>query len=328
MGTSTRQVLREKIARRDGLIVVGAFNAMSARIVADQGFEAVYLTGAGLTNMHYGVPDLGVIGLRDVADATMRVRDAVENLPLIVDMDTGFGNAVNVWHSVRALERAGADAVQIEDQVFPKRCGHFAGKAVAPLPDMLDKIRAATDARTNADFQIIARTDARAVDGFEAAIERAQRFAEAGADVLFVEAMTSLDEIRQIPGLLKQPVLINIVVGGKTPVLNARELGDMGYSLVLYANAALQGAVLGMQKALSALKREGRLDEDPALLAPFSERQRLVNKPWYDALEQRYAGPCSSVALLPRRTDVLLVRRVLRTCSRAGRGCMHRSGRV
>jgi len=291
MGTSTQQVLREKIARRDGLIVAGAFNAMSARIVADQGFEVVYLTGAGLTNMHYGVPDLGVIGLRDVADATMRVRDAVENLPLIVDMDTGFGNAVNVWHSVRALERAGADAVQIEDQVFPKRCGHFAGKAVAPLPVMLDKIRAATDARTNADFQIIARTDARAVEGFEAAIERAQRFAEAGADVLFVEAMTSLDEIRQIPGLLKQPLLINIVVGGKTPTLSARELGAMGYSLVLYANAALQGAVLGMQKALSALKREGKLDEDPALLAPFSERQRLVNKPWYDALEQRYAEP-------------------------------------
>ncbi|MGB3289686.1 MAG: oxaloacetate decarboxylase [Burkholderiaceae bacterium] len=289
MGKSTKQTLREKVARRNGLIVAGAFNAMSARVVADQGFEAVYLTGAGLTNMHYGAPDLGIIGLRDVADATMRIREAVEDLPLIVDIDTGFGNAVNAWHTVRALERAGADAVQIEDQVFPKRCGHFAGKAVAPLPEMLDKIRAATDARTDPDFQIIARTDARAVEGFEGAIERAQKFAEAGADILFVEAMTTLDEIRQIPKLLEKPLLINIVVGGKTPAMTAQELGDMGYSLVLYANAALQGAVLGMQKALSTLKRDGKLDEDPALLAPFNERQRLVNKSLYDELEQRYA---------------------------------------
>ncbi|GAB1576614.1 oxaloacetate decarboxylase [Bordetella petrii] len=289
MGQSTKQVLREKVARRNGLIVAGAFNAMSARVVADQGFEAVYLTGAGLTNMHYGAPDLGIIGLRDVADAAMRIREAVEDLPLIVDIDTGFGNAVNAWHTVRALERAGADAVQIEDQVFPKRCGHFAGKAVAPLSEMLDKIRAATDARKDPDFQIIARTDARAVEGFEGAIERARKFAEAGADILFVEAMTSLEEIRKIPELLKEPLLINIVVGGKTPTLTAQELGNMGYSLVLYANAALQGAVLGMQQALSALKRDGKLDEDPALLAPFNERQRLVNKPLYDELEQRYA---------------------------------------
>src|SRR5690606_2580381 len=289
MGQSTKQILREKVARRNGLIVAGAFNAMSAKVVADQGFEAVYLTGAGLTNMHYGVPDLGIIGLRDVADATLRIREAVPDLPLIVDIDTGFGNAVNAWHTVRAVERAGADAVQIEDQVFPKRCGHFAGKAVAPLSEMLDKIRAATDARTDPDFQIIARTDARAVEGFDAAIDRARQFAEAGADILFVEAMTSLDEIRQIPQLLKHPLLINIVVGGKTPTLTARELGDMGYSLVLYANAALQGAVLGMQNALSTLKRDGKLDEDPALLAPFNERQRLVDTPLTDELEKRYA---------------------------------------
>lgn len=289
MGKTTKQVLREKVARRDGLIVAGAFNAMSAKVVADQGFEAVYLTGAGLTNMHYGAPDLGIIGLRDVADATMRIREAVEGLPLIVDIDTGFGNAVNAWHTVRKLERAGADAVQIEDQVFPKRCGHFAGKSVAPLGEMLDKVRAATDARQDENFQIIARTDARAVEGFDAAIERAQKFAEAGADILFIEAMTTLEEIQKIPQLLKQPLLINIVVGGKTPTLTAQELGGMGYSLVLYANAALQSAVAGMQKALSTLKRDGKLDEDPALLAPFNERQRLVNKQLYDELEQRYA---------------------------------------
>ncbi|WP_019938691.1 oxaloacetate decarboxylase [Bordetella sp. FB-8] len=288
MSKSTKKALREQVARRNGMIVAGAFNAMSAKVVADQGFEAVYLTGAGLTNMHYGVPDLGIIGLRDVADATSRIRDAVD-LPLIVDADTGFGNAVNVWHTVRTLERAGADAIQLEDQVFPKRCGHFAGKAVAPLAEMLDKIRAAADARRDADFQIIARTDARAVEGFEGAIERAARFAEAGADILFVEAMTTAEEIREIPKRLSHPLLINIVVGGKTPTLTAEELGKQGYSLVLYANAALQGAVLGMQKALSTLRRDGKLDEDPGLLAPFNERQRLVSKDLYDELEQRYA---------------------------------------
>lgn len=287
MSNSTKRVLRERVAQRNGMLVAGAFNAMSARIVADQGFEAVYLTGAGLTNMHYGAPDLGIIGLRDVADATSRIRDAVE-LPLIVDADTGFGNAVNVWHTVRVLERAGADAIQLEDQVFPKRCGHFAGKSVAPLSEMVSKIKAAADARRDEDFLIIARTDARAVEGFDAAIERARRFAEAGADILFVEAIVDQDEVGKLPQLLSQPLLVNIVVGSKTPPMPAAQLGRLGYSVVLYANATLQGAVLGMQRALGALRRDGKLDEDPALLAPFLERQRLVGKPLYDELEERY----------------------------------------
>ncbi|KDB66834.1 isocitrate lyase/PEP mutase family protein [Bordetella bronchiseptica] len=287
MSNSTKRVLRERVAQRNGMLVAGAFNAMSARIVADQGFEAVYLTGAGLTNMHYGAPDLGIIGLRDVADATSRIRDAVE-LPLIVDADTGFGNAVNVWHTVRVLERAGADAIQLEDQVFPKRCGHFAGKSVAPLSEMVSKIKAAADARRDEDFLIIARTDARAVEGFDAAIERARRFAEAGADILFVEAIVDQDEVGKLPQLLSQPLLVNIVVGGKTPPMPAAQLGRLGYSVVLYANATLQGAVLGMQRALGALRRDGKLDEDPALLAPFLERQRLVGKPLYDELAERY----------------------------------------
>lgn len=287
MSNSTKRVLRERVAQRNGMLVAGAFNAMSARIVADQGFEAVYLTGAGLTNMHYGAPDLGIIGLRDVADATSRIRDAVE-LPLIVDADTGFGNAVNVWHTVRVLERAGADAIQLEDQMFPKRCGHFAGKSVAPLSEMVSKIKAAADARRDEDFLIIARTDARAVEGFDAAIERARRFAEAGADILFVEAIVDQDEVGKLPQLLSQPLLVNIVVGGKTPPMPAAQLGRLGYSVVLYANATLQGAVLGMQRALGALRRDGKLDEDPALLAPFLERQRLVGKPLYDELEERY----------------------------------------
>ena len=261
---------------------------MSARIAVDQGFKAVYLTGAGFTNMHYALPDLAMMGLRDIADCTARIREAVD-VPLIVDGDTGFGNAVNVWNTVRALESAGADAIQLEDQTFPKRCGHFAGKDVAPLDEMLAKIRAAADARRDDGFLIIARTDACASQGFDAAIERAGRFAEAGADILFVEAVESVDEIRRLPRLLDKPLLINIVIGGKTPTLDAKALGELGYSLVLYANAALQGAVAGMQRALGALSRDGRLDEDPAVVAPFKERQRLVNKPLFDELEARYA---------------------------------------
>ncbi|MBV6303947.1 isocitrate lyase/phosphoenolpyruvate mutase family protein [Candidimonas humi] len=289
MSKTSKQTLRDRVNQRNGLIVPGAFNALSAKVVADQGFEAVYLTGAGLTNMYYGIPDLAFIGLRDVAEHTARIRDAVD-IPLIVDGDTGFGNAVNVFHTVKTLERAGADAIQIEDQTFPKRCGHFSGKEVAPLPEMLGKIRAAADARVDENFLIIARTDSRAVLGFEAAIDRARQFAEAGADILFVEATESLEEVRQVPKLLEQPQLINIVVGGKTPALTADELGGLGYGLVLYANAALQSAVTGMQRALGVLKRDGKLDEDPELVAPFRERQRLVSKAVYDDLEKRYAS--------------------------------------
>jgi len=223
-----------------------------------------------------------------VVEHTAAIRDAVE-IPLIVDIDTGFGNALNVRHTMRALERAGADAVQIEDQTFPKRCGHFSGKDVVSTEDMLSKIKAAVDARVDPDFQIIARTDARATQGFEAAIERANRFAEAGADVLFVEATESADEVRRLPKVLDRPQLMNIVIGGKTPALDQAELAQLGFGIVLYANAALQGAALGMQRSLIHLKKHGRLDEDATVVVPFAERQRMVNKPFYDALEKKYA---------------------------------------
>jgi len=284
-----RKQFRQRVEKRNGLVVPGAFNALSARVIADQGYEAAYLTGAGLTNMYYGAPDLGIIGLRDVAECTARMREVID-LPLIVDGDTGFGNAVNVWHTVRTLEAAGADAIQLEDQTFPKRCGHFAGKDVAPLPEMLAKIRAAADARRDNNFLIIARTDSRATLGFDAAIDRANQFSEAGADILFVEAVESLEEVRQLPKLFDKPQLINIVIGGKTPALDASELGQMGFGIILYANAALQGAVLGMQRALGSLKQNGRLEENSGLVAPFLERQRLVNKPLYDELEKRYVS--------------------------------------
>jgi 2-methylisocitrate lyase-like PEP mutase family enzyme len=274
-----KQQLKDLADARRGVIVPGAFNAMSARLVADLGFEAIYVTGAGVTNMWFGMPDQGFMGLTDIADHTARIRDAVE-VPLLVDADTGFGNAVNTYHAVRTLERAGADCIQ--------RCGHFNGKDVISTPEMLGKIKAAVDARRDSGTLIMARTDAAAVHGFEAAIERAQQFQEAGADILFVEAVTQADEVRALPQRLQAPQLMNMVIGGKTPIFNADELGQLGFGFVLYANAALQGALAGMNKCLTLLRDEHKLDEDPAIVAPFLERQRLVNKDFWDGLEKKY----------------------------------------
>ncbi|MET3493556.1 isocitrate lyase/PEP mutase family protein [Variovorax boronicumulans] len=286
---SPKKALRRLAEARRGALVPGAFNAMSARIVEDLGFEAIYITGAGVTNMYLGLPDQAFMGLHEIAEHTARIRDAV-SLPLLVDADTGFGNALNVRHTVRMLERAGADCIQLEDQVSPKRCGHFAGKAVIDTGEMLGKIKAAVDARQDSDLLIMARTDAAAVHGFEAAIERAHKFSEAGADILFVEAVTQADEVRALPRRLGKPQLMNMVIGGKTPTFGAEELGQLGYGFVLYANAALQGAVAGMQRALTVLRDTRRLDEDPQLVAPFAERQRLVGKPLLDELERKYAN--------------------------------------
>lgn len=284
---NTKQQLRRLVEARRGALVPGAFNALSARVVEDLGFEALYITGAGVTNMWFGLPDQGFMGLAEIADHTARIRDAVR-LPLIVDADTGFGNALNVHHTVRVLERAGADCIQLEDQLAPKRCGHFSGKDVVSIEEAVGKIKAAVDARRDPDLLILARTDAAATHGFEAAVERAQRFAEAGADILFVEAVTSADEIRALPQRLPRPQLMNMVIGGKTPIFNADQLAGLGYGIVLYANAALQGALAGMQKALTALREDKEVREDGGLVAPFAERQRLVGKPAWDALEKRY----------------------------------------
>ena len=284
---SPRKKLKELVQARRGVIVPGAFNALSAKVIEDLGFEAIYVTGAGVTNMWFGMPDQGFMGLADIADHTARIRDAV-NVPLLVDADTGFGNALNVIHTVRTLERAGADCIQLEDQVAPKRCGHFSGKEVISTEEAVNKIKAAVDARRDADLMIMARTDAAATLGFEAAVERAQKFAEAGADILFVEAVTQADEVRALPQRLPQPQLMNMVIGGRTPIFNAQQLGELGYGIVLYANAALQGAVVGMQKALTVLRDEKEVQEASGLVTPFAERQRLVGKPEWDALEKRY----------------------------------------
>ena len=287
MYSQPKQQLKALVNARRGVLVPGAFNALSARVIEDLGFEAIYVTGAGVTNMWFGLPDQGFMGLHEIAEHTARIRDAVQ-LPLIVDAGTGFGNALNVRHAVRVLERAGADCIQLEDQVAPKRCGHFSGKEVISTAEAIAKIKAAVDARHDDNLLILARTDACAVHGFEAALERAQLFSEAGADILFVEAVTTEAEIRSLPQRLAAPQLMNMVIGGKTPIFGTEELGALGYGLVLYANAALQGAVAGMQKALGVLRDTRRLDEDPALVVPFAERQRLVRKPAMDVLDQRY----------------------------------------
>ncbi|WP_327751849.1 isocitrate lyase/phosphoenolpyruvate mutase family protein [Sphingobium sp. SJ10-10] len=277
--------LRDIASRRKAVLAPGAANALFARIVEDLGFECVYVTGAGIANMALGAPDIGLTTLDDIAGTVSRMADAV-SLPLIVDADTGFGNAVNTFRTMKVLERAGASAIQLEDQLFPKRCGHFNGKGVIPLGEMLPKIRAAADARTR-DTLIIARTDALAVEGIDAALERAETFVEAGADITFIEAPRDAAQMRRIAAL-PVPQIANIVHGGKTPPLPQSELADMGFGLVLYANAALQAAVRASATVLGSLKATGSLDAVHDLLASFEERQAAVAKHHWDALEQRF----------------------------------------
>jgi len=269
------------------LLLPGVANALAARIVADQGFTAAYVTGAGIANTFLGVPDIGLVTVTELAQHVAAIRAAFPG-PLVVDADTGFGNPLNMVRTVELLERAGADALQIEDQVFPKRCGHFAGKEVIPAAEMVAKVKAAVDTRRDRDLLIIARTDAIAPEGFEAAIERAAAYHDAGADVTFVEAPTTMEQIADIPRRLPWPQLANIVLGGRTPELPNEKLKELGYAGVIYANVALQAAVKGMQAALGELRRKGHMGEAIGMVADFAERQRLVQKDDYDALERKY----------------------------------------
>jgi 2-methylisocitrate lyase-like PEP mutase family enzyme len=284
---SVRRDFRTLLAPGAAVVLPGVSNALAARVVADLGFSAAYVTGAGIANTFLGIPDNGLVTLTELADHVAAIRGVFPG-PLMVDADTGFGNAANVVRTVRLLERAGADAIQIEDQVFPKRCGHFDGKAVIPQAEMVAKIKAAVDARSDPDLLIVARTDAIATHGFQAAIERASAYREAGADVGFVEAPRTLEEIAAIPRLLPWPQIINIVLGGRTPELPNEKLRELGFAAVLYANVALQSALRGMQAALSVLRKDGRMGEASRLAVDFAERQRLVGKAEFDALERKY----------------------------------------
>jgi 2-methylisocitrate lyase-like PEP mutase family enzyme len=286
MADSTRKQFRAMLKPGAALILPGVANALAARVVADCGFGAAYVTGAGIANTFLGIPDNGLVTVTELIDHVVAIRDAFPG-PLMVDADTGFGNALNMRRTIQLLERGGADAIQIEDQVFPKRCGHFEGKEVIPAAEMTAKIKAAVDARTDPDLLIVARTDAIAVEGFSAAMDRAAAFREAGADVGFVEAPTDNEQIAAI-GKLPWPQLVNIVIGGKTPERSNEELKQLGFAGVLYANTALQAAVLGMQRALSHLKANGRIGDAEGLLATFAERQRLVDIQAFQDMERKY----------------------------------------
>ncbi len=285
MRSTTR--FKHLLSQKRALTLPGAANAMFARVVEDLGFEACYVSGAGIANMHLGAPDIGLTTLTEIANAVSAISDAIR-LPLMVDGDTGFGNAVNMHRTIKVLERAGAAAIQIEDQVFPKKCGHFNGKEVIPCAEMVAKIKAAVDARTDADFQIIARTDARAIEGIDKAIERAHAFIEAGADATFVEAPLDFDEMARIARELPVPQIANIVFGGRTPDPGRTRLAEMGFGGVLYANASLQAALRAAYQVLGSLKEHGSLDLVADQLASFEERQRVVDKPQWDAMEARY----------------------------------------
>lgn len=286
--------LKAIFAARKGAILPGAANALTARIIEDLDFPAVYLTGAGVANTYLGAPDIGLVSLKELVDHVWTVRDAVD-IPMLVDGDTGFGNAVNVVRVVQQLEKAGASGVQLEDQEFPKRCGHFAGKDVIGTDEMVQKIKAAVDSRIDGDFMIVARTDARAVLGMDEAMDRAHRFIEAGADVTFVEAPVSAEELERIARELSVPQIANMVFGGKTPLLGQEKLEKLGYGGVLYANAALQAAVFAVRDVLGVLRKTGSLDSVADRVASFGERQRLVKKDKYDELERLYtAGNAAS----------------------------------
>jgi 2-methylisocitrate lyase-like PEP mutase family enzyme len=282
---STR--LRALVASGQLLVVPGAANALAARVIEDVGFEAVYVTGAGMANSFLGVPDIGLLSLPEVVAHVAAIREAVD-LPLIVDADTGFGNAVNVWHTVRRLERAGADAIQLEDQTFPKRCGHFEGKSVIAAGEMVQKIHAAVDARRDPDLLIIARTDAAAVHSIDAACERGNAYREAGADIIFIEGPQSEREIERIATSIAAPKLLNVVEGGVTPALPHARLQDLGFAIVLYANLALLAGIRGMQDALRHLRTDGDAAIRPPL-ATWAGRQNLVRKPAFDELGRRFA---------------------------------------
>ena len=290
MTSSLSALLRGRVlAGTRPLLLPGAPDALTARMLEDLGAEAVYISGAGITNAFLGMPDVGLLTLTELVTQVSAIRDAVD-LPLVVDADTGFGNAVNVRRTIRALERAGASAVQIEDQVMPKRCGHFVGKLVVTPEEMLQKIYSATDSRNDKDLLIIARTDARAEHGLAEACDRASAYLAAGADVAFIEAPQSVAELREIPKLVPGPHVINMVEGGKTPILPLADLAELGFSIVLYANAVLRGGLLGMRRVAQHLLGTGDTLDVLDQMVSWDERQALVRKHVLDELQDGYAA--------------------------------------
>lgn len=282
-----RQTLKKLLQREKLLVAPGCFDGLSARLVEEAGFEAAYLSG-GAVARSMGIPDIGLVTMSESIERAGQVVSAI-GIPIIADADTGYGNAVNLVRTVREFERIGVAAIHIEDQITPKRCGHLDGKEVIPLAEMEMKLDAALKTRTDSDFCIIARTDARGVHGFDDAIQRARAFAKLGVDAIFVEAPQSEEELAEIPRRLPDiPLLVNVFKGGKTPMLPMERLEKMGYRIAIYPSETQRAAIHAMRNALATLKREGTTESIDATLTTFKERDRVVGLDDWQKIERRF----------------------------------------
>jgi 2-methylisocitrate lyase-like PEP mutase family enzyme len=289
MTDAMKPSLRSRLAGGDIIVAPGIYDALTASLAASAGFEALYLSGASIAYTKLGRPDIGLVSMTEVADTLAHVCERVAT-PVIVDADTGYGNALNVQRTVRLFERAGAAAIQLEDQTFPKRCGHLADKGVIPSIEMAGKIRAAVDARRSEETLIVARTDAVAVEGFTAAIDRAQAYAEAGADLLFVEAPRTRDQLGAVTKALgnRAPLMANMVEGGQTPLLPASELSALGFRLVIFPGAVARALAFAAREFYGALKRDGTSQSFRDRMLDFQEINDLVGTPDMLELGRRY----------------------------------------
>ena len=282
--------LRELLAQPQILVAPGAHDALSAKIVAKAGFDAVYFTGYGQAASHLGGPD---VGLMTMTEMVMRARNfaAAVDVPVIADGDTGFGNVINVMRTVQEYEAAGVAAIQLEDQVAPKKCGHMTGRQVVPLEEMVGKIKAAVSARKDPDFVIIARTDARTNLGIEEALRRGKAFAEAGADVLFIESPESLEEMKLITSSFNIPVLANMVEGGRTPLMTAQELQELGYGLVIFPTSSTYITAQAVTRVMQELKTTGTTKAMLGEMIPFQQFNELVGLPAVREIEDKFLLP-------------------------------------
>jgi len=283
---TARQAMRQLVARSGYTMVPGAYDTLTARLVEQAGFAAVYLTGGGYSRAN-GYPDMGLLTLGENVRFIGLTVEAVR-IPVIADADTGYGNAINVIRTVREYEKAGVAAFHLEDQVSPKKCGHYDGKEVITCAEMVGKIKAAVDTRQDPDMLIIARSDARAIEGLDAAIERVNAYLEAGADVGFVEAPQSVDELRAVGRRVAGPALVNVFEGGKTPMLAASELEAMGFRLGIYPSQTHRAAIRAAQRVLAAMREDGDTRRVEGDLATFQEREAAVGTADWQALERRY----------------------------------------
>ena len=281
--------LRELLARPEPLLAPGAFDGLSARLIEEAGFDCVYMTGFGAAASVLGRPDVGLLTMTEMVEHARQIAQAVGPLPVIADADTGYGNPISVIRTVQQYELAGVAAIHIEDQVAPKKCGHMAGKEVIPKEDMVNKIRAAVDARRSPDFVIIARTDARAVEGLESALDRGQAYKEAGADVLFIEAPEGVEEIEKVSKTFSDvPLLYNWAEGGKTPPLSYAQIRSLGFRIIIFPVGALLTATQAIRGLLKSLREEGTPTKEMDKMVPFSEFLDFIGLPEISKLEQRY----------------------------------------